>query len=47
MAAKGFCSKLLPHGSDLPIAVYNQNKFSNYCLNRMREKASDILDVEW
>ncbi len=47
MAAKGFCSKILPHGADLPIAIYNQNKFTNYCLNKMREKASDILDVDW
>ena len=47
MAARGFCSKLLPHGADLPIAIYNQGKFSNYCLTKMRESASAILDVEW
>lgn len=47
ISAKGFCSKLLPHGADLPIAIYNQTKFSNYCLNKMREKASIILEVEW
>lgn len=47
MAAKGFCSKLLPHGADLPIAIYNQAKFTNFCLTRMREMSSTILDVEW
>ena len=47
IAARGFCSKLLPHGADLPVAIYNQAKFSNYCLTMMRESASSILDVEW
>ncbi len=47
MAARGFCSKLLPHGADLPIAIYHQAKFSNYCLDRMRDMTSAILDIEW
>lgn len=47
LAARGYCSKLLPHGADLPIAVYHQAKFSNYCLTEMREKSSKILDVDW
>lgn len=47
LAGLGYCSKLLPEGSDLPIAIYNQNKFSNHCLKIMRAKAASILDVEW
>ncbi len=47
LAKLGYCSKLLPENSDLPIAIYNQGKFANYCLKVMREMASNILDVEW
>ena len=47
MATKGFCSKLLPHGADLPIAIYHQAKFTNYCLVKMRDMISTILEIEW
>ncbi len=47
LAKMGYCSKLLPENSDLPIAIYNQSKFANYCLKVMREMATNILDVEW
>lgn len=47
LARMGYCSKLLPEGSDLPIAIYNQNKFTSHCLKVMRDKASLILDVDW
>lgn len=47
LARLGYCSKLLPESADLPIAVYNQNRFDNHCLKIMREKASSILDIEW
>lgn len=47
LAKLGYCSKLLPEDSDLPLAVYNQSKFDNYCLKIMREKASALLDIEW
>ncbi len=47
LAKLGFCSKILPENSDLPIAIYNQPKFSNHCLKIMREKASSIMDIEW
>lgn len=47
LAKLGYCSKLLPEDADLPIAIYNQNKFDNYCLKIMREKASELLDIEW
>lgn len=47
LAKLGYCSKLLPEDSDLPIAIYNQSKFDNYCLKVMREKASALLDIEW
>lgn len=47
LAKLGYCSKLLPENSDLPIAIYNQSKFANHCLKVMREMASRILDIEW
>lgn len=47
LSSLGYCSRLLPEGSDLPIAIYNQPKFTNHCLKVMREKASMILDIEW
>lgn len=47
LAKLGYCSKLLPENSDLPIAIYSQSKFANYCLKVMREMAANILDVEW
>lgn len=43
----GYCSKLLPDNSDLPIAIYNQSKFSNHCLRNMRTMASRILEIDW
>lgn len=43
----GYCSRLLPENSDLPIAVYNQGKFENYCLREMRKTASNILEIDW
>lgn len=47
LAELGYCSKLLPENSDLPIAIYNQSKFNNFCLRKMREMASRILEIEW
>ncbi len=47
LARLGYCSKILPENSDLPIAIYNQSKFSNHCLKVMRDKVSAILDIEW
>lgn len=47
LSSMGYCSKLLPEGSDLPIAIYSQSKFTNHCLKIMRVKASQLLDVEW
>lgn len=37
----------LPEGSHMPFAVYNVNGFRHFCVERMREAASSILDITW
>ncbi len=44
---KGMTSGLLPEGSYMPFAVYKSHLFRNYCVERMREAASAILDITW
>lgn len=40
-------SGLLPEDSFMPFAVYNSHGFRNFCLERMRQSASAILDITW
>lgn len=40
-------SGILPEGSFMPFAVYNSHGFRNFCLERMRQAASVILDITW
>lgn len=44
---KKITSGLLPDGSYMPFAVYNIHAFRSYCIERMRESASAILDINW
>lgn len=43
----GLTSHLLPKGSAMPFAIYKQQKFSNFCLERMRSVAEDLLEITW
>ena len=43
----GLTSFLLPRDAVKPFAVYNEQRFRNYCLDKMRTEVEDILDVTW
>lgn len=43
----GITSHLLPKGSTMPFAIYKQQKFGNFCLERMRSAAEDLLEITW
>lgn len=40
-------SGVLPDGSYMPFAVYNNHAFRNHCIEKMRIASSGILDITW